>query len=429
MSLDSNDRSIAGFTMAGHALVHWFETSIPIFLVVWLAEFDVSVTLVGFVVALGYAPFGIGALPGGVLADRYGPKRLILLCLLGMSLAFVTLAAASILESIYAVAVGLLLWGVAASIYHPAGLALISTGVEERGTVFAWHGIAGNFGIALGPFVAATLLIVLEWPVVAALLAVPGFVAVAYGLSANFDATAAVADDVDAGPDEALSLPEFLANSRALFASAFAIVFVLVTFEGLYYRGVLTYLPEIMTGLPALEGLELFPTLEQYDIDPGFYVYVGLLVVGMAGQYAGGKLTDRVPAARGLAALFAVLAALALAFVPVVDRGLGALLALCGVLGFVLFAIQPFYQNAVAVYTPADSRGLSYGYTYLGEFGLGATSIAIGGFLLGEAGLATFFVALAGFALVGATLSAALALGLDRLFDRTDADSSADAKA
>ncbi|MFC7238373.1 MFS transporter [Saliphagus sp. GCM10025317] len=429
MSLDSNDRSIAGFTMAGHALVHWFETSIPIFLVVWLAEFDVSVTLVGFVVALGYAPFGIGALPGGVLADRYGPKRLILLCLLGMSLAFVTLAAASVLESIYAVAVGLLLWGIAASVYHPAGLALISTGVEERGTVFAWHGIAGNFGIALGPFVAATLLIVLEWPVVAALLAIPGFVAVAYGLSANFDATAAVADDVDAGRDEALSLPEFLANSRALFASAFAIVFVLVTFEGLYYRGVLTYLPEIMTGLPALEGLELFPTLERYDIDPGFYVYVGLLVVGMAGQYTGGKLTDRVPAARGLAALFAVLAALALAFVPIVDRGLGALLVLCGVLGFVLFAIQPFYQNAVAVYTPADSRGLSYGYTYLGEFGFGATSIAIGGFLLGEAGLATFFVALAGFALIGATLSAALALGLDRLFDRTDADSSADAKA
>ncbi len=418
MSLNSNDRSIAGFTMAGHALVHWFETAIPIFLVVWLAEFDVSVALIGLIVALGYAPFGLGALPGGVLADRYGPKRLILLCLLGMSLAFTVLAAASLLESIYAIAVGLLLWGIAASVYHPAGLALISTGVEERGTVFAWHGIAGNFGIALGPFVAATLLILLEWPVVAALLAVPGFLAVIYGVSAEFDSTAAVEEDVDAGPDEALSLSDFITNSRTLFASGFAIVFVIVTFEGLYYRGVLTYLPEIMHGLPAVEGLDVLPALAEYDIEPEYYIYVGLLVVGMAGQYAGGKLTDRVPPARGLAVLFGILAVLALAFVPVIELGIAALLVLCGLLGFFLFTIQPFYQNAVAVYTPADTRGLSYGYTYLGEFGLGAASIAIGGFVLDETGVASFFVVVAAFAAVGATLSVGLALGLDRLFER-----------
>ncbi len=138
--------------------------------------------------------------------------------------------------------------GIAASVYHPAGLSLISTGVDDRGTVFAWHGIAGNVGIALGPFVAATLLIVLEWQLVAALLAVPGLLAVVYGLTAQFDPTAAVEDDVDAGPTEALSLSDLLGNSRALFASTFAIVFVIVTFEGLYYRGMLTYLPEILHG-------------------------------------------------------------------------------------------------------------------------------------------------------------------------------------
>ncbi|MFP8890008.1 MFS transporter [Natrialbaceae archaeon A-CW2] len=429
MSLNSNDRSIAGFTMAGHALVHWFETAIPIFLVVWLAEFDVSVVLIGLIVALGYAPFGLGALPGGILADRYGPKRLIVLCLAGMSLAFGVLAAASLLESIYAIAVGLLLWGIAASIYHPAGLALISTGVEERGTVFAWHGIAGNVGIALGPFVAATLLIFLEWPVVAALLAIPGILAVVYGLAAQFDSTAAVADDVDAGPDEALSLSDLVTNSRALFASAFAIVFVIVTFEGLFYRGVLTYLPEIMHGLPAIEGLVVPDALEAYDIEPEFYIYVGLLVVGMGGQYAGGKLTDTIPAARGLAGMFAILAVLALAFVPVSNLGLGPLLILCAVLGFFLFAIQPFYQNAVAVYTPPDTRGLSYGYTYLGEFGLGAASIAIGGFVLGELSVTAFFVVISSFALAGSALSVALALGLDRMFDRFETEPAAEAEA
>ncbi|OVE85317.1 MFS transporter [Natronolimnobius baerhuensis] len=407
--MDANDRSIAGFTMTGHALVHWFETSIPILLVVWLAEFDVSVALLGLVVALGYAPFGLGALPGGILADRYGTKRLILCCLAGMSLAFLIISFGT---SIYAVGVGLVLWGIAASVYHPAGLSLISTGVEERGTVFAWHGIAGNVGIALGPFVAATLLIFLEWQLVTAILAVPGILAVLYGLTADFDPTAAVADDVAAGANEALSLSDLTENSRVLFASAFALVFVIVTFEGLYYRGMLTYLPEILHDLPAMDGLAIPAGLE--GIEPSHYIYVGLLVVGMGGQYVGGKLTDRVEPARGLVALFAVFVLLALAFIPVTQMGLGAVIVLCGVFGFFLFAIQPFYQDAVAVYTPPDTRGLSYGYTYLGEFGLGSASIAVGGVVLGEFSITVFFLVIAAFALAGAVLSVGLLSGFGR---------------
>ena len=408
--LASNDRAIASFTMFGHSLVHWFETSIPIFLVVWLTEFpETSVVVFGFVVALGYAPFGLGALPAGVLTDRYGPKRLILFCLGGMSLAFVLLALAN---SVAAITVALVLWGVAASVYHPAGLALISTGVDERGTVFAYHGIAGNLGIALGPFVTATLLMAgFEWHLVAAALAIPGFAGMAYGLTADFDPAAAVDADSVADASDPLSLSELLENSRTLFASAFAVVFVIVTFEGLFYRGVLTYLPEILHDLPAMAALDLSAALE--GIEPADYIYVGLLVVGIAGQYVGGKFTDRIPAERGLAVIFAVLAVLALAFVPVSSMGLGAIVALCAVLGFFLFAIQPFYQEAVAVHTPADTRGLSYGYTYLGEFGFGAASIALGGLALGV-DRTLFFAMLFGFAIVGMGLSLGLAVGMTR---------------
>ncbi|WP_418281017.1 MFS transporter [Halorubrum sp. DTA98] len=403
MSLNANDRSIASFTMTGHALVHWFETSIPIFLVVWLAEFDVSVALLGLVVALGYAPFGLGALPGGVLADRYGTKRLIVLCLGGMGGSFLLLSFA---DSIYTIAVGLVVWGIAASVYHPAGLSLISTGVEERGSVFAWHGIAGNVGIALGPFVAATLLIFFDWTSVAVALAVPGLLAAVWGLSADFDPVAAADELGDETESKPASLSDIVASSRALFASAFAIVFLIVTFEGLFYRGILTYLPEILQGLPALAAFD--PGLGLEGIEPGDYIYVGLLVIGMAGQYAGGKATDRLAPEKGLMAIFAILASLAVLFVPVSDLGLVPLVVLCGVIGFFLFAIQPFYQEAVAVHTPAEGRGLSYGYTYLGEFGFGSASIAVGGFVLGEFALAAFFATLSGFAMIGAGLTALL---------------------
>ncbi|ELY48177.1 MFS transporter [Natronorubrum sulfidifaciens] len=407
MSLGNNDKAIATFTMLAHAIVHWFELAIPIFLVVWLDAFDVSVALVGLVVALGYAPFGLGALPAGLLADRYGPKRLILLCLAGMSGSFVTLAAA---PSIYAVAASLLCWGIIASIYHPAGLALISTGVENRGTVFAWHGIAGNVGIALGPFATATLLLVFEWQLVAVALAVPGLIATIYGLRLEFDPTAALdsrsqTTDADATTDSAAG-SAFVANSKSLFASSFLLVFAVVTFVGLYYRGVLTYLPELLHGLPATAGIEPPGGLEELSL--GDYIYVGLLVAGMAGQYVAGKLTARVAVARGLVVVFLGLAALALAFVPISSMGLGAVVFYCGVLGFSLFAIEPFYQEAVAVYTPADTRGLSYGYTYLGMFGLGALSISLGGYLLDHTTMGVFFATLSVIALLGAGISVRL---------------------
>ena len=408
--MNDNDQSIAAFTMLGHGLVHWFEMSIPIFLVVWLDVFPESVALVGLIIALGYAPFGLGALPAGVLADRFGPRRLILVCFAGMTLSFVALALAT---SIYLVGVALVLWGIAASVYHPAGMALISTGAQRRGTVFAWHGIAGNLGIALGPFTAATLLLFFDWQLVALLLAVPGVLALLYGFTAEFDTTAAVDDGIDAGAGTDITLPAFLSNTRTLFASAFVLVFALVTFEGLFYRGILTFLPEILHGLPAMDGIALGSGLE--GIDPSDYVFVGLLVVGMAGQYVGGKLSERISVERGLAVTFVILAVLALAFVPVAELGLVPLLVLCALIGFFLFGIQPFYQVAVALYTPPDTRGLSYGYTYLAEFGFGAASIAIGGFVLGEQTVGAFFGVLAGFALGGAVLALALSVGHRRV--------------
>ena len=401
-SLQGNDRSIALFAMSGHSLVHWFETSIPVFLVVWLNQLDASATVLGFVVMLGYAPFGLGALPGGVLADRFGPRPLILLCLLGMGASFVLLSFAS---AVPLLAVALLLWGVSASVYHPAGLSLISTGAEQRGSAFAWHGIAGNVGIALGPFVAATLLQFFAWQTVALLLAVPALLAFLNGLRTDFDPTAAV----DVGEDESttpLSLGDFLANSRTLLFSFFLLVFAIVAVEGMFYRGILTYLPEILQRLPSLAALELGAGLRGIEVTD--YIYVGLLLAGIAGQYVGGKLTDRFSPSTGLQVLFVVLGVLALAFVPVSALGIAAILPYSVLLGVALFAIQPFYQDAAAVYTPADTRGLSYGYLYVGEFGIGALSVVIAGFLLDDSTLAPFFALLAGFALVGTVLSAGL---------------------
>jgi MFS family permease len=432
--VNRNDRAITALVMLAHGMVHTYELSIPIFVTIWLdayttidlgvASVGVTEATLGVVVTAGYALFGLGALPGGILVDRVGSRRLIVACLFGMAGSFLLLALA---PGLVAVAVALLVWGASASVYHPAGLALISKGVDDRGTGFAYHGIAGNVGIGLGPLATTVLLLVFDWGTVAAVLAIPAVVAGIYATRARFDETAAVpatdggeagsaadgtADDdgdgrASAGVD---SFAEFRTASARLFAGGFLAVFVVVICSGLYYRGVLTFLPELLRGFPGFEPVPLAAVLPGVEaaagrtLQPQNYVYSGLLLVGVVGQYVGGKLTDRVPVEYGIVGAFALLAVLALAFLPLAALGVGPLLAAGAVLGVALFVVQPFYQATVAEYTPAGSRGLSYGYTYLGVFGVGALGGAVAGGILAFATPAVLFATLAGFATV-ATLA------------------------
>ena len=427
--MNANDRAITGFAMAGHAMVHTYELAVPILLTVWLVEFSVTSATLGTVVAVGYGLFGVGALPGGVLVDRFGSRRLIVACLFGMGSAFILLG---LLPGVAGIAVALAVWGLAASVYHPAGLTLISKGAEERGAAFAYHGMAANVGIAGGPFLTALLLVIVEWRLAVVLLAIPAFIAGAVGLTVTFDETAAVDDDatagedesgeraVDAGKDDASdtatasdvdSLASFVSASRGLFTAGFLTVFVLVLFNGLYYRGMVTFLPEVLSDVldpllavdpaAAVGPVADSPAASEFDLSK--YLYAGLLAVGVAGQYVGGKLTDAIEPERGLAGMLTLLVAIALLFVPA-SGSLPTLLAISVALGFALFGLQPLSQATIAKYSPPAYRGLSFGFTYLAIFGIGALGASLAGAALTYGSQTTLFVMLAGFE--------AIALGL-----------------
>ncbi|MDY6779209.1 MAG: MFS transporter, partial [Halobacteria archaeon] len=187
--MNANDRSIVGVVMLAHATVHTYELSIPILMTIWIERFGVTPATMGAVAAVGYALFGLGSLPAGVLADMYGSRRLILVCLAAMGGSFVLL---SVSTGVVVIAVALALWGAGASLYHPSGLSLISTGVEERGKGFAYHGIAGNAGIALGPLATTVALLFLGWRSVVVLLGLPALVATLLVLGVGVDEEAAV---------------------------------------------------------------------------------------------------------------------------------------------------------------------------------------------------------------------------------------------
>jgi MFS family permease len=409
--VNRNDRSIVGLVSLAHAMVHTYELSIPILIPIWLEIFPVTDSVIGAVVAAGYALFGLGALPGGVLSDRIGSRRLIAACLFAMAGSFLLL---SVAPSVAVIGVALVCWGAGASVYHPSGLSLISTGVENRGDAFGYHGIAGNLGIALGPLAVTLLLLVADWRTVTALLAIPAVAAGLVATRVRFDEHAATETDGD-GEDTAetdgddsksdmgvSSLDEFLAESKTLLVGPFVAVFVVMMLSGLYYRGVLTFLPDLLSAFPSFSPIEFAGR----ELRPYRYAYSGLLLVGVLGQYTGGKLTARMPTERALTGAFAGLAVITVVFLPAADAGLVPLLAVGALLGFALFVVQPLYQATVAAYTPPGPRGLSYGYTYLGVFGVGALGAAIAGTVLQYAGPPTLFAILAGFAVVASAVAA-----------------------
>ncbi len=395
--MDRNDRSIARFTMLGHATFHVYELTIPLFVVVWLDVFDVSAALLGTVVAVGYALIGVGALPSGALADRYGSKRLVVLSMLGMGGGFLLVSLAS---SVWLLGVALVLWGAAASLYHPAGLSLITRGSQRQGTVLAYHGVAGNVGTALGPLVAAIALTLFEWRLVAALFVLPAIVGVvaAYGL--EFDETAGV-DDEEPATASGLEPAVLLERTRLLFVGSFVVVFAIAMLAGTYYRGVFTFLPDVLADLSVFDPVEVAGE----TVEPGQYAYAGLLLIGAVGQYVGGKVSDAGSPERAIVAAFVALVVVSLLFPLATSAGLIATLAICAALGFVIYLEAPIHQALIGKYAAADSHGLSFGYTYLGVFGIGAAGASIAGVAITYGGTALLFLVLAVFPAVGLVLA------------------------
>ncbi|RLM50183.1 MFS transporter [Halorubrum sp. Atlit-28R] len=425
--MDAAERRIVGFTAGSHGLVHTYELSIPILLTVWVERFSTTAAALGVVVTLGYGLFGVGALPGGILVDRFGSKPLILACLVGMAGSFLLVSVAPTLPVLTA---AIAIWGLTASVYHPAGLSLLSKAVERRGTALGYHGIGGNLGIALGPLATALLLLAFDWRLVTAALALPALAVAAYGVTVDVDAALQSGDvedpdgvdpdgkdpngessDSAGGTKGEVSLSSLATDTRALVAGGFLIVFAFVTFSGLYYRTFLTFLPDLLGDvLGGLVDLQIVdpesPYADQFDV--GRYLYVAVLTVGVLGQYLGGRIADRVPPERGLVAVMTVLSALALLFVPATGA-VATFVAVSLALGVALFTVQPLSQATVAAYSPSEARGLSFGYTYVGIFGIGALGSTLAGTVLTRAGPRELFVVLAVIAALGALAATAVA--------------------
>jgi MFS family permease len=147
-------------TCPGHFFTHFFTLAFPAIAIPLTTAFAMPLEDVVKLSFWMYLLYGVLALPVGLAADRWRAKPMLVF---GIALMGAGLVVAGSFPNPTVLATAMAFVGVGASIYHPAGLALISRTVRQRGVAMGVNGVFGNLGIALAPLITGLLSWVFGW--------------------------------------------------------------------------------------------------------------------------------------------------------------------------------------------------------------------------------------------------------------------------
>lgn len=244
--------------------------------------FGISPIEIGALMAAREIAMGVSSLPGGVLSDRLGRFRGIIMaaCMALFGLSWLLIGFAPIYPLLI---VGMVLVSTATSVWHLPSMAEISRRFSERkGASLAVFGIGGSFGDIFGPVITGILLSVLAWRAVISIYAVVPLLATfwfigafsGFGRSRLVDATA-VETHVDLKTQIRVTLAYF--KTTAIWK-----VNLVAGLRGMCYTIYVTFLPLYMQ-----EGLGFSSR------SIGFHF--GLLwAVGIVASPLMGHLSDRL---------------------------------------------------------------------------------------------------------------------------------------
>ncbi len=365
MNLTVNERHTLLLTGVAHFGCHLAMLIFPTVAVALAREEGLPLeTVLGWSFA-GYFIFGLGALPVGLITDRLRARWVVRVGVLGIGPAMMLVALAT-----PGAALALALGGVGAfaSVYHPAGMSLISRTIHHRGKALGINGICGNIGIAAAPVLTEWLS--LNWGWRGAYTAVGGLLLV-MGLLVSFRRIEepkpgeAKRDEHHHAPFERLKL--------------FLILMVAMTLAGLSYRASTVAQPAFFAERVDFIGYGAATSI----------VYI----MATFGQYLSGYLADRYD----LRVLYMLAHGLGIPFVLAMVALSGApLLACAAVFVFFNVGMQPIENSLVARFTPDRWRSTGYGLKFTVTFSIGAFSVWGVKAIIANSSIAMVFPAISG---------------------------------
>lgn len=376
--MDSRERRILIATCYGHFMSHFNMLVFPAVVLPLAGRLNMDMAYILNLSFWMYCLFGVTALPWGIIADRWGAKPLFFIYYLGAGLS--GLAASLLIDNPEGFSIALAGIGFFSGIYHPVGLGMISKEIKRISLGMGYNGMFGNLGLATAPLL--TGLVNWLWGPQAAYIALGVLNLAGVGLMA------ALPPMGSHGPEQ-----KSAEDDNGLLG-AFLILLVVMMLGGYVYRGATVILPayfelknqEIFLWLSSITGIGLSKNL----VATAFASFI--YVVGMLGQYTGGRAAERFDL-RICYLVFHALTIPAVALMAVTTDL--PLVALALIYFFFLLGMQPIENTLVAKFTPKKLHHSAYGSKFVLTFGVGALAVKMIKAIEMSFGIETVFYALA----------------------------------
>lgn len=385
-------RYVVGVVTGGHFLSHLYNLALPPLFPMIRAEFVVSNTELGVLVA-AMSLAGILQVPMGGLVDRIGGKAVFVAGIAVTSLGVMLVGTASTFLGMVAFS---LLAGIGQATFHPADYSLLDSVTEaaDEGKSFGMHTFGGYAGFAVAPVVVGGLGLAYGWRLALVITGGAGVVYAAFA-AITMDPTVGPADDpTDESPTPPETDDEPYSTLRTLLRPGILALVVLYVALAMATVGIKTFTP--------LLGVDVFGLTET----GGNTMLTAYFTATALSVLIGGVLADRfdnkrlVVLSTGVAA--AILWVIVSGIVPITSTAAGVIGF--GTLGLAAGLVYPARDRIVNALSGAGSTGKSFGLVYTGGTAGAFVSPILLGAVIDTTTAVVAFGLIGGFFLVGGLL-------------------------
>ena len=377
--MNTEDRTIIAISVS-HGTMHAYLVLLPAMIPILGGDLG-DIATVGMLASLVTLFYGWLSLPVGFIADRFSKKTLIMASMILCGGASIIIG---ISPSIPIAAIGLIILGIGASLYHPCGYAHMSLVSDaSRGRYMGIQGLAGDMGMAVSYLTSSLLGIRFGWRMTFIIWGAIGLTMAAIDFLVAHDIACEIPEGGHVGPVETLRRM-FSTTDRATLLITLGIVVL----SGMLWTGVASF---IMVFIEEQKGIS-------------FVIAGGLstlkYTVGAFAQILGGELSDKMGRKKLLLFGYAGFALSLIGFI-MAPSNLPILALMVVVLGFTFFITQSPMNALLGDVARKDTVGVTYGVNFTLKYGIGFFTPAIAGFLAlnyGYASVFYFFAALSAIA-------------------------------